>query len=96
MDCALPVPAVVQPWLGKELRFHGDLEIQGYRESRRRQPSLAWASSGRYRRFGLPSGVELERTSWVASVIYGPRTNVELWGLAVRLVESDDLVRRRK
>ena len=46
VDCALPVPAVMWPWLGKELRFQGDLEIQGYRESRRRQPSLSWSSSG--------------------------------------------------
>ena len=68
VDCALAVPAAVQPWIGKELRFQGSLEIQGYRESRRRQPSLTWLSSGRYRRFGLPSGVELRETRWVASV----------------------------
>ena len=96
LDCALAVPTVMQPWLGRELRFQGNLEIQGYRESRRRQPSLTWSKSGKYRHFGLPSGVELGGTSWVASVVYGPRTNVELWGLAVRLLRSEDLVQRRK
>ena len=96
LDHELAVPAVMQPWFGTALHFHGEVTVRGFRESRKKSPCVDWAGSGRYRRFGLPAGVELKGTSWWASTIYGPRTNVELWGLAVRLTESEDLVERTK
>ena len=96
LDYKLAVLAVMQPWFGTTLRFHGEATVQGFRENQRQSPVVSWAGSGCHRRFGLPSGVELKGTSWWASMVYGPRTNVELWGLAVRLTESEDLVERKK
>ena len=96
LDHELAIPAVMQPWLGTALRFHGEVTVQGFRESRQKSLSVSWAGSGRYRRFGLPEGVGLKGTSWWASMVYRPRTNVELWRLVVRLTESEDLIERKR
>ena len=63
LDHELAIPAVMQPWFGTALHFHGEVTVRGFRESRKKSPSVDWAGSGRYRRFGLPAGVELKGTS---------------------------------
>ena len=85
----LPLPVIVQPWLGVVLKVRGVVTVQGAKESRRRTPVVTWAGSGKYHHFGLPETVELVKTKWSASLVYGPRSNAELWELAVRMCKCD-------
>ena len=80
--------------MGNGLRLQGEATVEGTRESRRRAPEVTWAGSGCYRRFGLPKSVELTGTSWMASLVYEPWLNAELWGVAVRLMRCEDVLLR--
>ena len=92
LDCEVPLPPGVQPWMGRSLLLQGEVTVEGTRESRRRVPEVAWAGSGRYKRFGLPRSVGLAETTWAASLLYGPRSNAELWGVAVRVMRCEEVV----
>ena len=86
----LDLPPCVEPWLGSSLTLEGTIGVRGGSSEQCRPPTLTWMSTGKVRCFGLPLRTSLREARWRASVAYGPRTNVELRGLAVKLMDWDE------
>ena len=40
LDCEVPLPLVIRPWMGDGLRLQGEATVEGTRESRRRAPEV--------------------------------------------------------
>jgi len=81
---ALPVDA--WKWLGKYLCLTGTLEIWGEPREKEEEVKLVWSGRQFETALELPSGGSMRALKWKADVLYGPRRNLELMGVGVRLV----------
>ena len=81
---ALPVDA--WRWLGKCLSLTGTLEVWGEPREREEEVKLVWSGRQFEEPLELPSGGTLKALRWKADVFYGPRRNLELMGIGVRLL----------
>ena len=89
LDRSIALPGSVWPWLGRELRLRGSLMIRGGAEGEGTDLRLFWRPTSGGEGLNPGVGSTVKEIRWKSQVTYGPRSNLELVGIDVQLVEFD-------